>query len=104
MTTLRDWKSAMFKWIISLFDTTEPDRPYVTYVRGIEVARSVSKKDAEEFLLETFEDTDNNHVGGKGFGTDCNTSKSSRQKQFRGQCTIVKLCTTCGRKARRCKC
>jgi hypothetical protein len=88
----------MFKWIASLFLTPEPVRPYVIYMRGHEIARSVSKKDAEEWILESFEETDNTRVGGRGFGTDCNTSKSYRRKQFRGACKITKLCTTCGRK------
>jgi hypothetical protein len=94
----------MFKWLASLFTTltSDIDRPYVIYMRGTEVARSVSMTDAEEWILEIFENTDNNHVGGRRFGTHCNTSKSYRRKQFRGQCTITKLCTTCGHKAGYC--
>lgn len=100
MTTLCNWKSAMFKWVASLFSTatSEPDRPYVIYMKGKEVARSVSKKYAEEWILEMFDTVDDNHVGGKGFGTNCNTSKSWRRKQILGQFRIIKLCTTCGHK------
>jgi len=69
---------------------------YSLKLKNVEVARAATKADAEVYIREIFKEVDIRPVGGRGFGTDCNTSKAARFGIFRTQWQIRKICETCG--------
>jgi hypothetical protein len=88
----------MFNWIKSFF-VKEAEAPmhYTVYIRGVEYCRAATKEAADEAIRELYASIDNKRVGGNGFCTDQNVSKKQRYNGFRQQCSIRKVCVTCGK-------
>lgn len=83
----------MFDWIRSFFkqQTQKTSEHYVVLARGVQVHKTTSADDAENFIRETFERVDAKRKGGRKWGTNCGSSKHRRWNGYRSQYKIVKV-------------
>ena len=76
--------------------------PFVIHARGVKVAESTSRKEAERYIQELFDETEYKRVSGKGHKQHGGTTVKGRQDGFRQSFVITEMCRTCSRKVGHC--
>lgn len=69
---------------------------YVVSLRGLDIVRTLTKQEAEDYIREKFEQVDSRKRSGNGFGSTQNVSNHRRWSGFRNQFKITRYCGICG--------